>query len=161
MQVENWPIGDVKPYGNNPRKNDEAVEKVANSIREFSFQQPIVVDKDGVVIVGHTRLKAANMLGLEEVPVVVASGLTQNQVDAYRLADNKTGELASWDWEKLNEELENIDWLDINMEDFGFSAGVDIDQFFSDSEEGAEPAGGSEAEPKEVKCPHCGMYFTI
>lgn len=161
MQVENWPIGNVIPYGNNPRKNDDAVEKVAASLREFGWQQPIVVDKDGVIICGHTRAKAAQMLGLEEVPVVVASSLTQNQVDAYRLVDNKTGELSSWDWEKLNDELENIDWLDINMEDFGFSACVDIDQFFSDSEDGAEPAGGSEDEPKEVKCPHCGMYFTI
>lgn len=120
MQVENWPIGDVKPYGNNPRKNDDAVEKVANSIREFGFQQPIVVDSEGVVIVGHTRLKAANILGLEEVPVVVASGLTQNQVDAYRLADNKTAEFAEWDFDKLNEELEGIDWLDIDMTQFGF-----------------------------------------
>lgn len=78
MNVENWPIEMVKPYPNNPRKNDEAVEKVAASIREFSFQQPIVVDQGGVIIAGHTRYKAAQMLGLQEVPVTVAEGLTDN-----------------------------------------------------------------------------------
>lgn len=121
MQVEQWEISKVIPYENNPRRNDEAVEKVANSIREFGWQQPIVVDKEGVVIVGHTRLKAAHELGLKEVPVLVAEELTDNQVKAYRLADNKTGELASWDWSQFNIELEDIDWLDINMEQFGFN----------------------------------------
>lgn len=159
MQIKNWDINDVKPYNNNPRKNDEAVEKVANSIREFGWQQPIVVDKNGVIIVGHTRLKAAYRLELEQVPVLVAENLTDEQVKAYRLADNKTGELAIWDWHKLNIELEDIDWLDTNMEDFGFSAGIDIDEFFTDN----ETSGGEEstqAEPKEIQCPHCGMYFT-
>ena len=159
MQIENWNINDVKPYENNPRKNDEAVEKVANSIKEFGWQQPVVVDKEGVVIVGHTRLKAAHELGLKEVPVHVAEGLTEDQAKAYRLADNKTGELAIWDFPKLNIELEDIDWLDMNMEDFGFSAGIDIDEFFADD----EGSGGEEsalAEPKEIQCPHCGMYFT-
>lgn len=120
MQVKNLNIEDVKPYERNPRKNDDAVEYVANSIKEFGFQQPLVVDKDGVLIVGHTRLKAAEKLGLKEVPVVVADNLTDEQAKAYRLADNKTGEMASWDWEALNLELEDIDWLDINMEEFGF-----------------------------------------
>lgn len=159
MQIENWNINDVKPYENNPRKNDEAVEKVANSIKNFGWQQPIVVDKEGVVIVGHTRLKAAQMLELEEVPVLVAKDLTDDQAKAYRLADNKTGELAIWDFPKLNLELEDIDWLDMNMEDFGFSAGIDIDEFFTDDEEssGEEP---SPLEPRTIQCPHCGMYFT-
>lgn len=121
MQVENWSIDKVEPYDNNPRDNDDAVEAVANSIREFGFQQPIVVDGYGTVIVGHTRLKAAQSLGLSEVPVVVADNLTPNQVQAYRLADNKTGELASWDWDKLSKELEDIDWLDIDMSEFGFT----------------------------------------
>lgn len=126
MRVGNWPIERVKPYENNPRKNDEAVEKVAASIREFGWQQPIVVDDNGVVIVGHTRLKAAMMLGLSEVPVTVAEGLTENQVQAYRLADNRTGEVATWDFDKLNEELESIDWLDCDMTQFGFSLDDDL-----------------------------------
>lgn len=161
MQVENWPINEVHEYPNNPRKNDEAVEKVANSIKSFGWQQPLVVDSEGVVIVGHTRLKAAQKLGLQEVPVTVAEGLTENQVQAYRIADNKTGELSSWDWAKLNEELEQIDWLDCDMEQFGFSARVDIDAFFEDAEEVGENGSDGDQEPKEVKCPHCGMFFTI
>lgn len=79
-----------------------------------------MVDSEGVVIVGHTRLKAAQSLGMEEVPVVVAEDLTDNQVQAYRLADNKTNEFAEWDFDKLNVELEAIDWLDVDMTEFGF-----------------------------------------
>lgn len=120
MKVEQWSIDRLIPYENNPRKNDEAVEYVANSIREFGFQQPIVVDREGVVIVGHTRLKAAKMLGLEDVPVHVAEDLTENQIEAYRLADNKVSEFANWDFDKLNMELEDIDWLDVDMTKFGF-----------------------------------------
>lgn len=121
MKVESWDIDKVTPYENNPRKNDDAVEYVANSIREFGFRQPLVVDADGVIIVGHTRLKAALSLGLTEVPVHVAEDLTDEQVKALRLADNKTGEKSFWDYAKLDLELEDIDLLDMNMEDFGFN----------------------------------------
>lgn len=118
MKIEEWPIDKVVPYENNPRNNDDAVEATANSIREFGWQQPIVVDKDGIVIVGHTRLKAAKKLNLDQVPVTVANNLTDEQVKAYRLADNKTGELAEWESKMLNEELNEI--LNIDMEQFGF-----------------------------------------
>lgn len=111
-------IDDIRPYENNPRDNDDAVDSVANSIKEFGWQQPIVVDKDMVIIVGHTRYKAAKKLGMDKVPVVVASELTPEQVKAYRLADNKVGELADWDMEKLNTELDGIE--DIDMSEFGF-----------------------------------------
>ena len=117
MEVKEWPIEEVKPYKNNPRNNDGAVEATANSIREFGWQQPIVVDKDGVIIVGHTRLKAAKKLKLKQVPVTVAENLTDDQVKAYRLADNKTGELAVWD-KTLQAELDDI--YDIDMTIFGF-----------------------------------------
>lgn len=150
MQVENWPIDKVTPYENNPRKNDDAVEYVANSIREFGFQQPLVVDKDGVLIVGHTRLKAAQKLGLAEVPVVVADGLTDEQVKAYRLADNKTAEKSSWDYEMLNVELEDIDWLTMDMEQFGFEVSCSFD---GDTESQAE-------DQKEIQCPRCGYFFS-
>ena len=153
MQIENWNINDVKPYENNPRKNDEAVEKVANSIKEFGWQQPIVVDKEGIVIVGHTRLKAAQELGLDEVPVIVANDLTDDQAKAYRLADNKTGELAIWDFPKLNIELEDIDWLDMNMEDFGFHLfenTIDWNDVEDLSDESYE-----EPEHVMLKCPKC------
>ena len=117
LKVENWDIGKVKPYANNPRNNDDAVEATANSIKEFGWQQPIVVDNDGVIIVGHTRLKAAKRLGLKQVPVTIAENLTDEQVKAYRLADNKTGELAVWD-KTLQAELDDIS--DIDMTIFGF-----------------------------------------
>ena len=132
MNVEQWKIEDVKPYENNPRKNDDAVEYVANSIREFGFQQPLVVDNDGVLIVGHTRLKAAQKLGLESVPVHVADNLTEEQAKAYRLADNKTNEFSEWDFSMLNDELGQIDWMDIDMQQFGFQLD---DELFGDAEE--------------------------
>lgn len=122
----NWvPLGEIHPYEKNPRQNEDAVQYVANSIKEFGWKQPIVVDKDGVIIAGHTRYKAAQKLGLEKVPVITADDLTEEQVKAYRLADNKTGEFAQWDMDLLNQELGDI--LDLNMDDFGFQNVGDID----------------------------------
>jgi len=118
MKVKEIEIEKLIPYENNPRHNDNAVEAVANSIREFGFQQPIVVDKNMVVVAGHTRLKGAQTLGLKTVPIVVADGLTDEQIRAYRLADNKVGELATWDTKTLEIELGAIEGID--MEDFGF-----------------------------------------
>ena len=118
MNIEYWKTEDVKPYENNPRINDGAVDATANSIKEFGWKQPIVVDKEGVIIVGHTRLKAAKKLGMEKVPVLVAKDLSSEQADAYRLADNKTGEISEWNMDMLGEELSQIE--DIDMTDFGF-----------------------------------------
>lgn len=105
MKIIDFKIDSLKEYKNNPRFNDAAVVKVAASIKEFGFKVPIVVDKDNVIIAGHTRLKAAKSLGLDTVPCIIADDLTEEQVKAFRLADNKTGELAEWDIEKLHEEL--------------------------------------------------------
>ena len=121
LKVQYWPIDEVHPYPNNPRNNDDAVEYVANSIREFGWQQPIVVDTDGTIIAGHTRLKAAKLLGMETVPVVVADNLTPAQVNAYRLADNKVAEAATWDMEALAVELEGLE-VDFDMTMFDFDA---------------------------------------
>ena len=132
MQVSERLVQEIIPYENNPRNNDEAVDKVAESIREFGFQQPIVIDKDGVVIVGHTRLKAAKKLGLETVPVVVAEDLTEEQAKAYRLADNKTNEMAGWNFDLLNGELFEID--DIDMAAFGFNMEAFADQLVDGSD---------------------------
>ena len=118
MKIEERRLQDIKPYEKNPRRNDEAVEKVAASLREFGWQQPIVLDKDGVIIAGHTRLKAAESLGLETAPCVIAEDLTEEEVRAYRLADNKTAEFAGWDFGLLDEELAQISAID--MEAFGF-----------------------------------------
>jgi len=132
MEIKEWPIDKVKPYENNPRNNDDAVEATANSIREFGWQQPIVVDKDGVIIVGHTRLKAAKKLKLDQVPVTVAENLTDDQVKAYRLADNKTGELAGWDFDLLDGELSDIPNIDMNQFGFDELEDVDIDELTFD-----------------------------
>lgn len=118
LEVISKSIDEITPYINNPRNNDQAVVAVANSIKEFGWQQPIVVDKNMVIIVGHTRYKAAKRLKLDKVPVVVATNLTDEQAKAYRLADNKVGELADWNDDLLSEELAGID--DIDMSDFGF-----------------------------------------
>lgn len=110
-------ITELKPYENNPRINDKAVDAVAASIKEFGFKVPIIVDRDNVIVAGHTRLKAAQKLGLDEVPVIVADDLTPEQVKAFRLADNKVGELADWDFEKLEKELKSIE-MDMSGFDF-------------------------------------------
>ena len=101
MQIEIRPIDQIKPYPGNPRQNDAAVDAVGASIKEFGFRQPIVVDGDGVIIVGHTRYKAALKLGLKQVPVHVATDLTPAQARAYRIADNATNEIAGWNYELL------------------------------------------------------------
>ena len=118
MEIKNLKLSELKPYENNPRINDEAVKYVAESIKEFGFKVPIVVDKNNIIVAGHTRYKASKQLGLEEVPCIVADDLTDEQVKAFRLADNKVGEIAEWDFKLLAEELQGID--DLDMEVFGF-----------------------------------------
>jgi DNA modification methylase len=124
MTVEMWPIDRPRPYDRNPRLNDDAVESVVRSIREFGFRQPIVVDDEGVIIIGHTRYKAAQKLGLTEVPVHVARGLLPDQVKALRIADNKTAEIAEWNLELLPIELGELQ-----------AAGFDLDLLAFDQDE--------------------------
>jgi hypothetical protein len=121
MKIELWELGRLRPYEQNPRVNDKAVEAVARSIREFGFRVPIVVDADGVIICGHTRWKAAQKLGLEKVPVHVATDLTPEQVKAYRIADNKTAELAEWNYELLPIELGELAGMNYDLGLLGFS----------------------------------------
>ncbi|ARU19627.1 ParB N-terminal domain-containing protein [Ligilactobacillus salivarius] len=157
MEVRNMNIDDIKPYDNNPRDNDNAVESTANSIKEFGWQQPIVVDKDMVIIVGHTRYKAAKKLGYKEVPVVIASNLNKEQVRAYRLADNKTGELANWVYGDLMSEIQEIQ--DLDLTDFGFNdSDLDISDKWEDdvSLDDYEEPDTSNFEPKKSICPKCG-----
>lgn len=142
-------IDEIRPYENNPRVNDGAVGAVAESIREFGFQQPIVVDRDGVIIAGHTRYKAAKKLGLTEVPVVVAGNLTDEQVRAYRLADNKTGELAEWDFSALEEELAGIGELDMSMFGFEPKEMIEPEEITEDDYE-EEPPEVPKARPGDV-----------
>lgn len=118
MNIINLSVSDLIPYENNPRHNESAVDAVSESIRQFGFLVPIVIDKNNVIAAGHTRLMAAQKLGMDEVPCVMAEELTDEQIRAFRLADNKTGELATWDFEKLDLELQELTSFD--MEGFGF-----------------------------------------
>ena len=118
MNIIEKKLEELTPYENNPRNNEGAVDAVAASIREFGFKVPIIIDKNNVIVAGHTRLKAAQKLGLESVPCVMADDLTEEQVRAFRLADNKTAELANWIPEALKEELAALDGID--MSQFGF-----------------------------------------
>jgi len=126
MDIIQKKIEDLVPYENNPRNNDEAVSYVAESIKEFGFKVPIVVDKNNIIVAGHTRYKASMLLGITEVPCIVADDLTDEQIKAFRLADNKVGEIATWNDEKLDLELMGLDSID--MELFGF------DSVFNDGE---------------------------
>lgn len=150
MEIITKKISEIIPYENNPRKNDEAVEYVANSIKEFGFKVPVIIDKNNVIVAGHTRVKAAERLGIEEIPCIMADDLTDEQIKAFRLADNKVGEIAEWDIEMLDLEL-----LDIDMTDFGFE--------FAEEEPEAIELEESDTETKKTKycCPKCGFEFEV
>ena len=143
MKIEWWDIDKVVPYENNPRRNDDAVEKVANSLREFGWKQSLVVDSDGVLIVGHTRLKAAKSLGMDKVPVLVANDLSPAQAQAYRIADNASGGISTWDFDLLAVEVDGLQ-VDFDMEDFG----VDMSKLDFKLDVGFED---SQSEPSDVE----------
>lgn len=157
MEIKDIELKELNPYKNNPRKNDDAVDLVANSIKEFGFKVPIIVDLNNEIVAGHTRYKAAQKLGLESVPCIVADDLTEEQIKAFRLADNKVSEASEWDYDLLNLELDDI--LDINMNDFGFineeiSLDVSDDDFLQDTEI-------TKSKEKEIVCPHCGEVIKL
>ena len=149
MEIKYKKIDELKPYENNPRFNDDAVEYVAKSIKEFGFKVPIVLDKNNVIVTGHTRYKASLELGLKEVPTIVADDLTEEQVKAFRLADNKVSEKSGWNLELLDEELKDI--IDIDMKDFGF---LDSD-FNIDLEQNVDEVLDGKEEEKFYECPYC------
>ena len=146
MKIELRQLSEIKPYPDNPRQNDAAVEAVAKSIREFGFRQPIVVDVDGVIVVGHTRFKAAQKLGLEKVPVHVANELTPEQAKAYRIADNQTPTLSTWDFDRLAAELVGLQQVNFDLDLIGFSSD-DLARLIN--------PGGSEGlcDPDEIPAP--------
>lgn len=155
MHIIEKPLHQLQPYEKNPRKNDGAVQAVANSIREFGFKVPLVIDKNYVIIAGHTRYKAALQLGMETVPCVIADDLTEEQIKAFRIADNKTGELAEWDFALLNEELSDIS--DIDMSEFGFHvqdtfADIDETDLVNDGKRKILSIDGEKLEMTEEEC---------
>lgn len=159
MQIVNMRIDAIRPYPGNPRVNDVAVDAVAESIRLFGFRQPIVVDRDMVIVVGHTRWKAAVKIGLAEVPVHVAADLTPEQARAYRIADNATQDRASWDDVKLVQELLGIRESGIDLASLGFEPGA-LDRILATPNfrpEQNEPPRLDERSP--ITCPHCGKEF--
>ena len=126
MEIVSRSIDSIKPYEKNPRKNDDAVKYVAESIKQFGFKVPIVIDQDGIIVAGHTRYKAAKKLKMDEVPCIIADDLTEEQVKAFRLADNKVSEKAEWDFDLLGEELDDI--LNIDMDAFGFDFDIEDEE---------------------------------
>jgi len=146
-------LDDLKPYKNNPRKNDMAVPYVQESIQQVGYLSPIIVDENLEILAGHTRYKALRGLDREEAEVIVVTGLTEKQKKKYRILDNKVGEFASWDFETLEDELGTIDFGGF---DFGFpDMNVDIDEFFAEQDEPTEP------KRKTVTCPHCGEEIEL
>ena len=123
MQIVVKRLGDIKPYANNPRNNDSAVNAVMESIKQCEYIAPIIIDEDGVILAGHTRYKALKRLGWTEAECLVKEGLTEEQKRKYRLLDNKTNELASWDFELLETELDGLDFGDLDLD-----WGVDIEE---------------------------------
>ena len=156
MQIIQKKLADIVPYANNTKKHDETqIKNVAESIKKYASVQPIVIDNDGTIVIGHCRALAAEKLGIEEVPCVVVSDLTEDEINALRIVDNKTNE-SPWDFDLLSAELPEIDLSDFEF-DFNvpteFTADM-IDDFFDN----VEP---KEKKPKKIQCPHCGEYFEI
>ncbi|GHU51716.1 hypothetical protein AGMMS49975_06040 [Clostridia bacterium] len=135
MEIVKIRVSDVIPYENNPRINTDAVMPLADSIRSFGFNSPVILDKDKVIICGHTRLLAAQILGIEEIPCIIAADLTPEQVKAYRIYDNRVADFSKWDKKLLEEEIESIDNYDVRTyfrSDFKFYSNIEDDESESD-----------------------------
>jgi ParB-like chromosome segregation protein Spo0J len=162
MTIEQWPIDRPIPYGRNPRRiSDDAIAKVAGSLKEFGQRQPIVVDGDGVIVVGHTRLLAARKLGWETIDVHVASDLTPNQAKAYRLADNRVGEESQWNDSLLKLELADLRDMGEGLEVIGFDQS-ELDAFLAERDDEAPDDFEEFGEDMETEhaCPRCGYRFS-
>ena len=160
MKIVSKKTEELKEYANNPRENDGAVQSVAESIKEFGFKVPIIIDRSGVIIAGHTRKKAAALLGIEEVPCIIADDLTPEQIQAFRLAENKTGELATWDFAALEKELESLTAFDVDMSRFGFDENIfDTDELPDEIELEREKNGTAVKSP-QIKYGSTVIYLT-
>lgn len=149
MEIVYKKLEDLKPYENNPRYNDEAVQYVAKSIEDFGFKVPLVIDKNGTIVAGHTRYKASLELGLKEVPCIIADDLDEEQIKAFRLVDNKVSEKASWNYELLDEELKNLD-IDLSL------YGLEDLQIDWESVDEINESNYEKPESEKLRCPLCG-----
>lgn len=154
MELQIMALKDIKPYKRNARKNDHAVEAVAESIRQCGYVAPIIVDEDCVILAGHTRWKALKQLGRDQCEVVVRPGLSEEQKRKYRLLDNKTAELAEWDMELLAAELDGLDFEGAEF-DWGISEKSSESPLDLDEEE------PEEKDKKVMHCPKCGFIFEV
>lgn len=159
MEIIMRRVAELTPYEKNPRKNDNAVKYVAESIEQFGFKVPLVITSNGVIVAGHTRLKAAKKLGLETVPCIVADDLNEEQIKAFRLADNKVSEKAEWDFELLDEELRDL--FDFDMASLGFLQGDEIMLDVNDDDFMQDTEVTKEKKAKEVICPDCGKVIKL
>lgn len=164
LQVEMLPIEALTPYELNPRKNENAVEKVERSISEFGFNVPVLIDEEGVIVAGHTRYEAAKNLGMKEIPCIRLRDLDQDKIDQYRIIDNKTAELSSWDFDRLIQELDMITDVDMSIYEFNDSRGADeevgVEGLKSNLYEGCEiELGDFDDEAFEYECPYCGFRW--
>ena len=167
--IKEYPIEKLQVWENNPRKNDKAADKLTGMIEEYGFINPIIIDQNGTIRAGHTRLKAANKLGQKTVPVLIHNFANEAQAIGYAIADNKTSEWAEWDFEELKDLMQGLDDDGFDLEKTGFGesqlAGIlndmDVDDFFEDSENGEIPEGEPEEDKKTVVCPKCGEEIEI
>ena len=160
MKIELWPVERLKRYPQNPRRNDAAVEAVARSIDEFGWRVPIIVDQDGVIIAGHTRLKAAIKLGITQVPVHVADGLSDTQIKALRIAENQSSNIATWDQDLLKIEIGELKALDIDLGVLGFGE-IELGEImggFTLPADNKKIDEGVLAET-DTECPNCGFKW--
>ena len=162
MKLQKLKLADIKPYENNPRKNDDAVNAVAESIRQCSYITPIIMDEDYVIIAGHTRYKALKALGEESAECLICDGLSEEQKKKYRFLDNKTGEKATWDLMKLEVELEGLDLEGFDF--FGMAVDLPVDSEGGGSDK--ELTGTTEFDTEvfgdeefKYECPKCGFRF--
>lgn len=155
MKIVEIDINKIKPYEKNPRKNDDAVKYVKASIEEFGFKIPLVVDKNNTIVAGHTRYKAAMQIGMKKIPCIVADDLTEEQIKAFRIVDNKTSEFSSWDFPELENQLEDI--ISIDMKSFGFEEieSIDMSDFFTEKDE------IKEKKQNVIVCPNCGKQIEL
>lgn len=156
MDIKMVKIDDIVPYENNPRHNADAIEPVKESIRQFGFRNPMILDKENVIVAGHTRYEAAKALGMTEVPVIYADDLSEEQVRKFRLVDNKTAEFAEWDFSKLEEELAELDFGDF---DFGFRDDSEDEGTIFKQQQEIDIENGGGGTDNEVECPNCGFRF--